>query len=80
MKGWPPGLRAAPAFPPNGCRKQKRPGKTQAVSVSDVDRAAYFSASNTLAVILSTSPTPEILRYFGGATLAEASPLAAQSE
>lgn len=45
-----------------------------------VQRVDYFNASNTRAVISSTFPTPRILRYFGGATLAAGSPLAAQAE
>lgn len=62
-----------------GVRPQRKSGPWAAffVVVSTTD---YFSASNTCAVISSTLPTPEIFRYFGGATFAPASPLAAQSE
>ncbi|CAM3215349.1 hypothetical protein CUTA107171_16165 [Cupriavidus taiwanensis] len=61
-----------------GRNKKKRPeGRFLDCLVQRVD---YFNASNTRAVISSTFPTPRILRYFGGATLAAGSPLAAQAE
>ena len=43
-------------------------------------RQDYFSASNTRCVMSSTLPSPLILRYCGGDTFAEGSPLLAQSE